>query len=99
MSLTKEEWSIHVEKWQESGLKCHQYANKHQLDAKRLGWWKWNLSKGKMDIVLVEAEIAEAKPATAPIEISCKSGHLICVHPAFDDDTLFRVLRILEMKP
>ncbi len=79
-------------KWPQS----REYEAEHQLDAKRLGWWKWKLNIEAHYVVLVEAETSEPKSKATPIEITCDSGHLVRVLPAFDDDTLLRVLRILE---
>jgi len=78
-----------------SGMSLREFAARHGLDAHRLYRWR--------------AQVASAVPATAPpfveierspsaaLEVVLRSGHVIRVRDGFDDETLRRVVAVLDV--
>lgn len=101
-------WAKRVEEWKQSGLEVKEFAANAGLASRTLQWWAWRLS-GERDIAQSRhAEPASAAPLTfvemtgvahaEPIEIVLSNQVRVRVTRSFDEETLVRVLHVLEAK-
>ena len=97
----KEFWRGHIRKWASSGQTVVAYCRAHQLSKSAFHFWKSAL-KCRDARIAVSAEppaFAEVRIAARPeasIEIAFGGGRRVQVHPGFDEETLARVLAVLE---
>lgn len=110
MANTKREiWAKRVERWQASDLTCNEFAAEIGVNPRTLTHWKWMLGRSAADERKPRKERASRKkvsftelmptPLAAsppPIEIVASRGLVIRVTQAFDEDTLRRVLGVVE---
>lgn len=73
-----------------SGLSLGEFAAQHALDVKRLYRWRAELGSAAPAFV-------EIKPAASQaIEVALRSGHVVSVPDGFSEETLRRVVAVLE---
>jgi transposase-like protein len=77
-----------------SGVSVREFATQHGLDAQRL--YRWRAGLGSAAAAAAPAFV-EIKPATRPvIEVALRSGHVVSVPDGFSEETLRRVVAVLE---
>src|SRR5580765_921327 len=74
-----------------SGLALSEFAAREGLDRKRLYRWRAQLRR-----VPTFVEITPAPAASSRIEVVLRSGHIVRVAEGFGQETLRRLLEILE---
>lgn len=95
------EWARRVERWQRSGLRAAEFADRDGCDAKQLTWWKWRLGRDVVAPRLVpvtvvgRAEPEEEAVVAFAIEVALPSGIRLRVARGVDEVTLARVVRAL----
>ncbi|MBI5537792.1 MAG: hypothetical protein HY898_34020 [Deltaproteobacteria bacterium] len=75
--ISVSEWGRRVQAWQRSGLTAAQYGARHDIDSRRLSWWKWWLRRKG----LIEPDtpvVASPDPFTIMKFVPCCAGHLVC---------------------
>lgn len=92
--------------WMDSGQSMSAFARHFGLCAQRLRRWRRRLDGGGdgLDfhpVRLVERglpliEIADAAPPGAALELLLPQGRRISVGPGFDEETLVRLVRVVE---
>lgn len=101
------EWASLIERWKRSGLTAKQFAERAGVSWRTLSWWKWRLGSGtasrgvpsagmEMVPVQVVASQPEAPEAAETAVELVVDGIVVRVRRGFDDDTLARVLDVLE---
>jgi hypothetical protein len=103
---TRAIWAKRVKRWKRSGLKATEFAEREGLKAKTLWWWNWRLHRGFADRETPTfVEVAPAPAAvTADVPASASAlgvivGNVRVVVPiGFDEDTLRRLLRVVESR-
>lgn len=95
---TRETWAGRVRDWKRSGLTAVQYAERAGLNASTLGWWSSQLKVRAPPAVL--EVVMQAAPDTGTlarsIEVVLTSGVRVAVPLGFDEETLRRVLSVME---
>ena len=98
----KEFWRGHIRKWASSGQTVVAYCRAHQLSKSAFHFWKGELKRrderaaiSSPAAAFVELQMPEPVPV-ASIEIAFGGGRRVQVHPGFDEETLARVLAVLE---
>ena len=96
-------WAVKVRAWAESGLSAHEFAGKHELNARSLQWWKWKLSQARTAAEVsepperfIEVELSEGG-ATQGLELVSPRGWTIRVPNGFDTTDLARVMAAMEV--
>lgn len=100
-------WRGHVAACEVSGASSAQYCREHGLSYSGYQWWKRELKRrdggvGTRPEGRAFAEVrlpSSALPSVglgALIEISVAGSRRIHVHPGFDEETLVRVVAVLE---
>lgn len=70
------------------------FAAREKLSAARLYRWRARLGSAARPKVPAFVEVRSA--SSRPIEVVLRSGHIVRVHDSFDEDTLERVVTVLE---
>lgn len=77
-----------------SGLSVGEFAGQHALDVQRLYRWRAELGNA---VPGAAPPFVEIKPtASQAIEVALRSGHVVSVPDGFSEDTLRRVVAVLE---
>lgn len=94
-------WRGHVEGWKGSGQTVAAYCRSHELSESGFHFWKGELNRRdegagvSSPAAFVELRVPE--PAReASIEIAVSGTRWVRVRPGFDEETLARVLAMLE---
>jgi hypothetical protein len=84
--------------WRKSGLSMTDYAREHSIGRHRIAWWLKKL-EGHMrsDVKLLPVHVVES-PRNAPVSIVLRSGLTLRVSRDFDEETLLRVVAVLEAR-
>ncbi len=104
---TREQWEKRIRQWQRSGLDAESFAAREGVKPERLRWWRWHLGQGPraskasaqppfVEVVLSAAD--EQKAAEQPrcaLELVIGTRRVV-VRPGFDEQSLRRVLAVLE---
>jgi len=103
---TRDAWAERVEHWGQSGLDAATFAAKagEPVTAVRLKRWKWKLNQlakqaqngASVAMSFVRLEATKAVTQREPVEIVIDNGRLVRVGVGFDEDTLARVLAVIE---
>jgi hypothetical protein len=98
-------WSDRVRRWKDSGLTAAQFAAQEGLPRPQaLSWWAHHLSRPPKDgkkpptlkLVRVEPVVSASSDVTnGGVEIR-RDGYCVGVSPGFDEETLRRVLVVME---
>jgi transposase-like protein len=75
-----------------SGLSVGEFAAQHALDVQRLYRWRAELGRAAPAPAFVEIKPA----ASQAIEVALRSGHVVSVPDGFSEDTLRRVVAVLD---
>ena len=79
-----------------SGLSVGEFAAQYGLDAQRLYRWRAELGSGPPAVAPAPAFV-EIQPTSRPaIEVALRSGHVVSVPDGFSEETLRRVVAVLE---
>ena len=104
-------WRGHVAAWRRSGESVRGYCRSRGLGEASFHFWKRELkrrdegaaSNGNTPVPshelgtgFAEVRVAASAGHEALIEISCAGTRRIRVHPGFDEETLLRVISVLE---
>ena len=99
----RDEWAKRVEKWKRSGLSAMAFAEREGFNGYTLRWWACQLRREpmienlrpKFVEVVVPASPLIAEPAS--LEVVVRDGVRVVVPINFDENTLRRVLRVVEV--
>lgn len=104
----REQWAKRIVQWQRSGMDAASFAAREGVKPERLGWWRWHLGLGPgarrraapvpqfVEVVLPEAAEQQAVVQEgAAIEVLLGQRRVL-VRPGFDEQSLRRVLAVLE---
>ena len=94
----KERWAQHLESWKHSGLTLAAYARNAGVSEVTLGTWKRRLLPPPPEPVSFVEAPASLAPVSGALVIEA-GGRRIEVPANFDEDTLVRLLRVLETRP
>jgi hypothetical protein len=92
-------WEDHFRAWQESGISQAGYCRKHGLSDKSFLYWKKKLAATRVSVSLVELPGIQAMPmlpACRPLRLMLGNRYGIEIERGFDEETLERLLRVLE---
>ena len=110
---TRATWAKRVERWKDSGLSASQFAVEIGVNPRTLMFWKWQLAResgGKparkratrtkpQSVEFVEVRPARAVAVADPrIEIAIGDRLVLRVPVGFDEETLERVVRVVERR-
>src|SRR5690606_28571312 len=107
----RDTWAKRVARWQASGLTAKQFAAKIGVNPRTLSHWKWVLAKDergassgrrgrtkRAPVSFTEVVIEPAMTGAATIEIVLRGGQVVRVGSLVDEETLRRVLDVLEAR-
>jgi transposase-like protein len=85
--------------WRKSGLSMTDYAREHDVGRHRIVWWLKKLEgrNGNDAVKLLPVRVVETA-AAEPVSVVLRSGHTVRVARGFDEDTLLRVVTLLEAR-
>lgn len=104
---TRAQWAKRIVQWQSSGLDAASFAAREGVKPEQLRWWRWHLRQGPgvrgapAQPPFVEVVVAEAAEQQAVVQQGADLEVLIgkrrvLVRPGFDEQSLRRVLAVLE---
>ena len=104
MTSVQQEWAERLSRWERSGLSRDEFAEKEGVLGRRLVWWRWNLRRLRaahhepapptaLSFVRLEPS---SSPPPCPLELLLVSGRTIRIPAGFDEETLSRVVVVLE---
>lgn len=99
MRQTRAIWTRRVEQWQRSGLSGAAFAAQLGVKEATLRHWKWQLSRRaqRPSAGFIEVLADSRSLATEAHSLEVVAGELRVVVPVgFDEDTLRRLLRVVE---
>ena len=105
-SRKRDEWAKRVEGWKRSGLSAEAFAEREGFNAHTLRWWARQLRREpiiedlrpKFVEVVVPVSAAEPPEIAEPVAIEVVvRGVRLMVPVNFDENTLRRVLRVVEV--
>jgi hypothetical protein len=94
-------WEKHLYAWQASGLSQAGYCRKHGLSEKSFVYWKKRLGPASVAVSLVEVPRAPAAAVISvcrPLRVMLGNRYGIEVERGFDEESLERLLRVLEKR-
>jgi hypothetical protein len=94
-------WENHLRAWQASGLSQAGYCREHGLSDKSFLYWKKRLGPARVSISLIE--VPRCQPAlmvssSRPLRLMLGNRYGIEIERGFDEQTLERLLRVLEKR-
>jgi hypothetical protein len=92
-------WEDHLRAWRESGLTQAGYCRKHGLSDKSFLYWKKRLAGARLSVSLVEVPAFQATPVLPgcrPLRLMLGNRYGIEIERGFDEETLGRLLQVLE---
>jgi hypothetical protein len=92
-------WENHLRAWQESGLSQAGYCRKHGLSHRSFVYWKKRLFSARVEVSLVEVprvQVAAIESPSRPLRLMFGNRYGIEIERGFDEQTLDRLLRVLE---
>ena len=94
-------WENHLREWQASGLSQAGYCRKHGLRNKSFVYWKKRLGPARVAVSLVE--VPNIQPTSVlsvcrPLRLMLGNRYGIEIERGFDEQTLDRLLRVLEKR-
>ncbi len=91
----RDEWAKRVQRWKQSGLTAAAFARREGLNAGTLAWWSSKLGRAQRAAPpVVEVVVPPRVETTLTVEM--RGGARLTVPVGFDEDTLRRLLRLLE---
>lgn len=100
----REQWRKRLSEFDASGLSAAQFAKEQGLHPKALYYWKQRLSpkgitkRSRKSASAVGFVKLRGKEVKHELELACGAGYWIRVSEDFNEDTLNRVLKVLEAK-
>ena len=102
---TRDEWAKRVEEWRSSGLSAMAFAERKGFNGYTLRWWGSQLRREpiiedlrpKFVEVVLPVPAAESAVSGESISIEMRDGVRVVVPTNFDENTLRRVLRVVEV--
>jgi hypothetical protein len=94
-------WENHLRAWQASGLSQVGYCRKHGLKCKSFVYWKKRLVPTRVAVSLVEVPRCQPAPIVSPcrpLRLILGNRYGIETERGFDEQTLDRLLRVLEQR-
>jgi hypothetical protein len=94
-------WENHLGGWRASGLCQAGYCRKHGLSNKSFVYWKKRLTAARAEISLVEVPRLQSTPVLSPLRplrLMLGNRYGIEIERGFDEETLDRLLRVLEKR-
>ena len=102
-SSKRDEWAKRVEVWKRGGLSAEALAERDGFNAHTLRWWARQLKREPIiedlrpKFVEVMVPAASVIVESTVIEIVLRDGVRVVVPNNFDENTLRRVLRVVEV--
>lgn len=99
----RDEWAKRVEGWRRSGLSAMAFAQREGFNGYTLRWWASELRRAPIiddlrpKFVEVLMPAAPVLAESALIEVVVRDGLRLVVPNNFDESTLRRVLRVVEV--
>jgi transposase-like protein len=106
---TRAKWTELVERWGSSGLTGAEFARRSGINAGTLSYWKWQLGREARKSGLARRSTADKRAAafvevmaTLPaaagdqLEVVIDGKTVVRVPSGFDDETLRRLLAVLQ---
>jgi hypothetical protein len=101
-SRKRDEWAKRVEGWKSSGLSAMAFAEREGFNGYTLRWWALQLKREPIIEDLrpkfVEVVVPAAPVIAESIEVVVRDGLRLVVPNNFDESTLRRVLRVIEVR-
>jgi hypothetical protein len=92
---TRATWASRVREWRASGKPAAEFAATRGINASTLKWWSSELSGPRSTPPVVEVSLGAASEV-AELEVRLVGGASIRVPRNFDEETLRRLLGVLE---
>ncbi len=92
-------WEKHLSDWQASGLSQTGYCREHGLSIKSFVYWKKRLVSARVSVSLVEVPRFQSAPMVSPLRplrLMVGNRYGVEIERGFDEETLDRLLRVLE---
>jgi hypothetical protein len=92
-------WENHLRDWEASGLSQAGYCRKHGLSHKSFVYWKKRLMPAGVAVSLVEVPRFQSTSIVVPsrpLRLMFGNRYGIEIERGFDEQTLNRLLRVLE---
>ena len=102
-SRKRDEWAKRIEGWKRSGLSAEPFAEREGFNVHTLRWWARQLRREPIiedlrpKFVEVVVPSATVIAESAAIEVVLREGVRVVVPNNFDENTLRRVLRVVEV--
>jgi hypothetical protein len=90
----RDKWAKRVEQWKRSGLTGAAFAEREGLNAGTLAWWSSKLGRAQR-VAPPVVEVVVSAPMTL-LAVEVRGGARVTVPVGFDEDTLRRLLRLLQ---
>ena len=104
---TKAEWAKRVRAWRSSGLSGPAFSDRHGLNVRTLRYWAWRLEKESREEgpptesqgpTFIELTGLTAGATPSLFEVVTTAGHTVRVPSDFDEESLGRLLDLLEAR-
>lgn len=104
---SRDEWAKRVQQWKESGLEAAAFAESEKLNANTLRWWSSRLRRKPVAVrrpafveVVAPRPASPRAPSAKPValELVIRHGVRVVVPVGFDENTLRRLLRVVEVR-
>ncbi len=100
---TKDHWKRILEDWVASGMDERDYCRRSVIPITKFRWWRKRLRPEHAvptPFVSVRVKKERSVPiSSVPIEIVFPRDRIVRVRPGFDEETLARIVQILEAPP
>jgi transposase-like protein len=98
--LARRRWNVQearavLEHLDASAMSVHAFAARHGVDKQRLNRWRAQLGSAILAPAPAFVEIRSGS-TTAAIEVALRSGHMVRVPDGFTEETLRRVVAVLD---
>ena len=100
----RDQWAKRVEGWRRSGLSAMAFAEREGFNGYTLRWWACQLRREpyteelRPKFVEVVVPAAPVLSESASIEVVVRDGVRVVVPNNFDENTLRRLLRVVEVR-
>lgn len=102
---SRDEWAKRVQRWKDSGLEAETFAESEKLNANTLRWWCSYLRRTRVsaappafvEVTARKPVRTQAQPPNTPSLELVSHGVRVVVPVGFDENTLRRLLRVVEV--
>ncbi len=97
----REFWENHLRDWQASGMSQAGYCREHGISHKSFLYWRKRLALARVAVSLVEVPRVQTTSVLSvgrPLRLIVGNRYGIEIEQGFDENTLDRLIRVLEKR-